>query len=144
MKRMTLVFMACLLLGADEAKKDQEKMQGTWAVVGIEQEGKKGKEEDLKKADLRLTIKGTNFNYTALGNEVMSGTITLDSAKKPPRIDATGKDESGKEEKTLGIYEFSGDTLRVCFVPAGNERPEKFETKAGTKVALITYKRVPK
>ena len=31
----------------------------------------------------------------------------------------------------LGIYELKGETMRVCFDPAGKERPKHFKPKEG-------------
>jgi len=48
----------------------------------------------------------------------------------------------GMAAATTGIYELDGDTLRVCFVPQGEQRPTEFVSKPGTKVTIIEYKRV--
>jgi hypothetical protein len=44
----------------------------------------------------------------------------------------------------LGIYEISGDTLKVCFDPEGKKRPTEFKTAAGSQTTLAVYKRVKK
>lgn len=131
-----------LVVRADEKKGDLKAMQGTWQVVAVEQGGKKGPEEDLKKADPRLTIDGNKFEYKSGEKKLAHGTFTLDEKKTPPTIDVDGKGADGKEQKTVGIYELKGDTMRVCFVHAGEDRPKEFKTEEGKKHALITYKRV--
>jgi uncharacterized protein (TIGR03067 family) len=142
--KLLLVLTAGLLLGADDKKDDLKKMEGVWEVGSIEQGGKKSPEDKIKEADLRLHITGNKFIYKAAGQTVMEGTFEIGSDKNPKTLDVKGKDPSGKEEKTVGIYQMDGDTMRVCFVPEGSDRPAKFETKEGTKAALIVYKRVKK
>src|SRR5262245_53436088 len=58
MKRVLLVLAAGILVAATDPKDDLKKMQGTWQVVGHELGGKKATDEQLKTADLRLTIDG--------------------------------------------------------------------------------------
>jgi uncharacterized protein (TIGR03067 family) len=138
-----------LLLGAGAAAKGDDKkgdtkdldaMQGTWEIASIEQAGMKVPAEEIKKANVRLVIKGDKFTYKMGDTATGEGSFKLDPEKKT--LDATGKGAGGKEEKTLGIYELKGDELRVCFVPEGETRPTKFEAKEGTKAVIITYKRV--
>ena len=43
-----------------------------------------------------------------------------------------------------GIYEISGDTLKVCFDPEGKKRPTEFKTEAGAPTVLVVHKRVKK
>jgi uncharacterized protein (TIGR03067 family) len=45
----------------------------------------------------------------------------------------------------LAIYEFiNDDEYRICFAPAGKERPKEFSTKAGSGHFLHTWKRLKK
>jgi uncharacterized protein (TIGR03067 family) len=43
----------------------------------------------------------------------------------------------------LGIYEISGDTLKVCFDPEGKKRPTQFKSASGSQT-LVVHKRVKK
>ena len=44
--------------------------------------------------------------------------------------------------KTLqAIYQLDGDTMKVCYAPAGQDRPTAFDTKDKPGYALIVYKR---
>jgi uncharacterized protein (TIGR03067 family) len=139
--RVLLVLAAGVLVAAAEPKDDQKKMQGDWHVVGMERGGQKAPEEDLKKLDMRLTIDGNKFKYTVGGKASDEGTFTL---SKDNQLDAVGTNPDGKEHKTVGIYEIKGDTMRVCLVPDGETRPEKFATKEGEKTMILTYKRAKK
>jgi uncharacterized protein (TIGR03067 family) len=51
-------------------------------------------------------------------------------------------DEEGNTIR--GIYEFEGDTMRLCLQhPQGTERPLSFESSAEKKTTLLTLQRVP-
>jgi uncharacterized protein (TIGR03067 family) len=54
--------------------------------------------------------------------------------------------ESGtlKGKVLRGIYELTGDKMRVCFGPADGERPGEFDTKKGKGRAMVHYERVKK
>jgi uncharacterized protein (TIGR03067 family) len=143
-RKLLLVLAVGFLLGAEGKEDALKKMQGEWQVIGLEGEGRKAAEAEVKKADYRLFINGNKFTYKIAGKDSLEGTIEINPDKNPKTLDAKGKSPDGKEEKSVGIYEIDGDTMRVCFVPEGTERPTKFETKAGSKAAIITYQRVKK
>jgi hypothetical protein len=44
----------------------------------------------------------------------------------------------------LGIYEFEGDTLKVCFDPTGKKRPTEFKSEPGSGNFVNVHKRVKK
>ncbi len=140
---LMMVLAAGLLVTADDdaKKKELEQMQGVWQVVGVESNGEKAPKERVEKANLRLTIKGNKYVYKAGDKDVGEGSFEIDVAKNPKTIDFSGTTKDGKVEKTIGIYELKGDTMRVCFVPADEERPKELATKAGAKATIMEYKR---
>src|SRR4051812_14934800 len=73
---------------AEDAKKDLEKMQGTWLLVAGERDGKKFTEEEVKKT--KLIIKGDTFRIpkSDVGTS-QEGTFKIDPSKKPKEIDST-------------------------------------------------------
>jgi uncharacterized protein (TIGR03067 family) len=124
----------------DDAKKELEKWQGTWTLVGAEEKGQKASDEDLKKVPVTLVIKDDKFTIK-FGDQMMEGTFKLDPAKKPKAYDAKGTDAQGNTHQSIGIYEIDGDMLKVCFVQADKERPKEFKTGATSEAALHTYKK---
>ena len=73
------------------------------------------------------------------------GTITLDPAKKPKRIDLTTRNGGPFKGRNLpGIYEFNGDTIVLCLNSENPGRPEKFEAPEKTRLMLLTFKREKK
>ena len=99
--------------------------------------------EHLK--EMKFEIKDGG-NYTAQVGELKDdATFTVDPAKKPREMDVkpNGGPQKGKLVKV--IYKQDGDTLTMCY---DHDKPEnrqsKFESKEGTTVLLVTYKREKK
>lgn len=99
-------------LETKEDKSDLKKLEGAWVVVGIEELGKRGTDEEVKKEDLRFTFAGNKVTVRLGKNEKpQEGTFTIDAAKKPKHIDMKAGDL-----KIRGIYAIDGDTLKMCLV----------------------------
>jgi uncharacterized protein (TIGR03067 family) len=127
-----------LLLAADApddaAKKDLDKLQGTWTVVAMETEGKKLPEEAYK--GVKIIVEK---NKMTMGKDGKSdaATIVLDPSKEPKWIDATGKEG----ETLLGIYQLDGDDLKIVLSKKEGDRPKAFATKADQDYGLFMLKR---
>jgi uncharacterized protein (TIGR03067 family) len=146
---LTTLSVALLLAAApdpkDDAKKDQEALQGTWRPVSSEQGGKDQTDEAK---DHTLTFEKDTFTVKK-GDEVrVKGTFKLDPSKKPKAIDMTvtqGPRDDDKGKELHGIYELDKDTLKWCTSePGGEARPKGFATKEGTKDLLVTLKKEKK
>jgi uncharacterized protein (TIGR03067 family) len=129
--------------GGDDAKKDLQAMDGTWAVTVHEKDGVKTPDELNQKLKMRLVIKEGKYVVSSDDKEVTRGSIKLDAAKKPREIDATDEGTS-KGTVLKGIYELSGDEMKVCFGAPGEERPKEFKTSDKSPSVLLGYKRVKK
>jgi len=116
----------------EDAAKDKEKLQGTWQVVGGEEQGEKIADAKLKMADMRFIIDGDKIRK----EKGKGGTFKLDPTKKPKEIDL-----SDDKETVKGIYSLDGDTLKFCVASAGNDRPTDFTTKKGDGRGLFVLKR---
>jgi uncharacterized protein (TIGR03067 family) len=141
MRAKLLVVLVVGLLAAaeqkDDAKKEQDKLQGTWAAV---EGGPPGGQ--LTFAGDKFTIRDTKEN-----KDVAKGTFKVDPSKKPKTIDMTVTEDSEggkyKGKTSLGIYELDGDQLKWCAnEPGKTERPKEFVKEAsGDRYLLITFKR---
>jgi uncharacterized protein (TIGR03067 family) len=141
-----LLLSAAVLLAAGFATADDDpeppkrgldKLQGEWEMVSLETRGKKG--GNLK---TRLTVKGAQW---ILGGNPKKGgnppVIKVDASKKPMTIDLYPANSNRPTWR--GIYKLEGDTLTLCRVQGGKDRPTKFETTEEAGV-LVVWKRVKK
>jgi len=141
MRWQTLVVLAAgFLVAADEPKDDAVKkewkaLQGNWTVVSIEVNGTKVPEDKI--GGREAAFKGDQYSI-----HDFRLVVKIDPTKKPKTMDMDGKDGNGKPLSMTGIYELSGDTLKICFAkPGTKERPVQFKTRPKTGESLIVYKR---
>src|SRR6059058_1957276 len=130
---LTVLVTGLLLAGdapKDDAKKDQEALQGTWRSVSGEHSGKELGEDANK---FRLTFEKDTVVYEKDGLiTTYKAKFKVDPTKNPKTIDLTvteflGKAED-KGETVLGIYELDKDNLKWC-MGGSKERPKGFSTK---------------
>ena len=118
----------------EETERDQKRIQGTWQAVSGEVAGQNLPKQRVE--DLTIAFAGEKVTVTT-SNGSRESTYRLDAAKKPRTIDLT--DENGRTAP--GIYEFEGDTLRICVNQGGSERPTSFGTKPDTRLRLYVFQR---
>src|SRR5262249_14392863 len=96
-------------------------------------------------------LEGIKLTVTAEGkwqlkkddNVILEGTGKLDPSKKPKAADWKITTEGELKDKTaLGIYDVDKDTGKHCF--GSDRRPEKCESKEGSKITSAVLKRVKK
>jgi RNA polymerase sigma factor (sigma-70 family) len=114
---------------AQKPKRDLEKMQGAWEVVYWKEWGRETFVEERNFAFPRLEnhyfIRGSSVVIRDRG-KILEGTIKLNSTTEPKKIDVViGKGS----EMRLGIYQFDGEKLKVCWAGWDRQRPEKFGGK---------------
>jgi uncharacterized protein (TIGR03067 family) len=134
-----LVVGAVSAQGQDDGKKELEKLKGTWTVTEMIRDGK----ENANAKDDTATFDGTKLTIkTKTGGHL--ATVKLDAGKKPMVMDMTPDDGAMKGKVHLGIFEISGDTLKMCFSLPDKPRPASFESKEGSGTMSITLKREKK
>jgi uncharacterized protein (TIGR03067 family) len=95
----TLVALAPLTRAQDDpAGKELKKLQGAWALVGLEADGKKFPEAKVRAMKARLTVTGHKFTFTT-GEDTIPGTITLDPTKRPGHVAGSVTTPGGTEQK---------------------------------------------
>jgi uncharacterized protein (TIGR03067 family) len=117
--------------GADVLKQ----IQGTWKFTEHQADGKSASKEELSK--MKITFTGDKWVVQQDGKSIQAGTHKFDPSKKPGHVDAAVSEGEGKGTTMLGIYEITGDTMKVCFDQAGKQRPASFAAKAGLLLATV-------
>ena len=110
------------------AKKDLERLQGTWRLISAMEDGNSLAGDKVK--ETTIIIKDDTFRFPQLAEDATSkaGTVKLDATKKPKQMGTV----STEKEVMLGIYELEGDSYKVCFAPVGKPRPSEFSSKSGS------------
>ena len=151
--RIALVTLFCALVltasggtgarAGDQAdvEKELKKFQGTWTFESVEAGGKNLPADQFK--GITVTFEGDKYAVKKGDEVVEAATQKLDPSKSPKTLDAKVTDGPNKGAVILGIYEISGDTLKVCFDPEGKKRPTEFKGKSGAQT-LVVHKRVKK
>lgn len=136
-RTLLLVCAAGLLIAADakdDAKEDLKKFQGTWETT-TEINGE-------TMPDKATVILKDNKYIVKLGDKVVDeGTFKLDAGTKPRSIDSTAEIGPGKGKSILGIYEFDGDSIKICFAGPGKDRPKEFSAKKGSDNVVYSMKK---
>jgi uncharacterized protein (TIGR03067 family) len=129
--------------GDDQAdvEKELKKLQGAWTFESVEVGGKEQPAAEFK--DMTVTFEGAKFTVKKGSDVIQVGTDKLDLSKSPKTVDVTVVEGLNKGAVMLGIYEISGDTLKVCFDPEGKKRPTEFKSASGSQT-LVVHKRVKK
>ena len=123
----------------DQAKKELEKLQGTWVAVHLEADGQAAPEAEAKKFKVLIEKDKITFNPET---EKRTSTIQLDLSKQPKIMLVTPSDGPEKGKTLTAIYSLDQDTLKICLnnIPGGPP-PAKFETKSDKGLRLLILKR---
>jgi uncharacterized protein (TIGR03067 family) len=137
MFRLALTTATCFLLlpaawaddKEDSIKKEVEKFQGEWKLVGQD--------------EITLKFKGNEYEFNA--GEAEKGKMKFNPATKPAQVDVDIKEGNDAGKKQVGIYEFKGDKVTFCFAAAGQtKRPTKFERSEDDSILLFEFQKVKK
>lgn len=146
----SLAALAVALVAADapkdDAKKDLDKLQGTWTIASATYDGADLPNDLASK--LSFHIKGDQF--TVKGDEetvkeYKTITLKLEPATTPRSVDFVVGQGSEKGNTIEGIYEITGpDEFKVAAKLDAKERPTEFKSPENSHIALITFKRQSK
>jgi uncharacterized protein (TIGR03067 family) len=93
----------------------------------------------LQSAQILIAIVNEARNEFGTAGPIGTGTFKLDPSAMPKTIDSSPAADPSKP--ILGIYEFEGETLKICNAQPGKSRPSDFEAKAGSGHTLIVWQR---
>jgi len=136
---MAVGLLTSLGLVQNASEKELDKLQGTWTVVSMTNDGKAASAEHIK--GIRFIVKGHDYSLQG-GEDNYRGKLTLDASQRPAKIDASFIDTSGVEKGVAqGIYEVDGAQLKISWREQGGNRPGQFASTAGSKVRAMVLKR---
>ncbi len=69
------------------------------------------------------------------------GTVVVGETGSPKSFDLRFEEGPEKGNTSLGIYELTGDTWKICLTTRGDQRPKEFAAPPGTGIALETLQR---
>ena len=135
----------------EAAKRELQKLRGTWELVSAQHGGKDVTKE--MKAGFRITFRDHLWLTEFDGRQPFaegSDTLTVDPAKSPKEFMRVYKGHIGfgardqpVQIELPGIYEIDGDRLKLCWAVGGKGgRPRAFATEAGSEHLFLTLKRV--
>jgi uncharacterized protein (TIGR03067 family) len=124
----------------DANRHDMEMLQGDWQVVSMTFDGDRIADDEAQV--LFRSVKGEEYSLFQFDKVLAKGALKIDANQRPKCIDdqPTQKDRKPR----LGIYEFDGDRLRMCFAAPGSPRPKEFVSKPDSGVSLTVWERVKK
>src|SRR5262249_41905445 len=133
-------------------KTDEERFEGTWAVVSFEENGKNVLEGAGKK--VKWVIRNGMVFLTSEGSDkvdwVGASFEKVEPMTSPKSVNWSWMALGHGGEDKKGIYQFEGDRLTVCYgAERPYDRPTEFSAKAGSRQGLIvlsleTRKRDPR
>jgi RNA polymerase sigma factor (sigma-70 family) len=121
----------------DADRRDRKKFESRWSIESVETGGA---DETASPAavlkECRYTFQGDKYLLKRGNQTVEEGAFRIDPTKTPAAFDL----KSGNANELVpGIYEFDGETLKLCFPTSGKDRPTEF--KGGNGNALLVLKR---
>jgi uncharacterized protein (TIGR03067 family) len=122
-----------------ETKQELDRLQGNWILESVETKGNLLPKDKI--AQNVLVIKGDSFVTMREGKVLAEATFRIDPAKNPKWIEQVFKNKEGKLVVRPGIYDLTGDTLRLAF---DRERPKELKTTSESSLNITLYKREKK
>ena len=135
------IVLAGSLARASSSPDDRAASAGSWDVVAVVMSGRP---VDPKIASMLQVAYREDGSWTVLfkGLAVGEGTSVNDAETSPKTFEMqTLGGTKTPPRKYSGIYRLEGDTRQLCFVIAGQPRPDDFTSPRGSGRILVKLKR---
>jgi uncharacterized protein (TIGR03067 family) len=128
----------------DDSATDLARLQGTWNLISVLDEGSPAPPEALKGAT--AVFAGDKMTLVSPdGRDRTEYSVKLDASKTPKTIDLTPLAGSFKDQTNKAIYDLQGDVLRICQPEKPSQpRPAAFDAPVGSSQNLMTLKKAAK
>jgi uncharacterized protein (TIGR03067 family) len=113
-------------------------LEGTWLFTSLEVEGS-GLSTSVFSSS-RFILDGDRFRMESI-EATYEGIFDIDVEVTPYTIDIDFVEGPEAGHSSYGIYELTGDDLKICLGLTGSPRPFDFRTTAGSGHALETLRR---
>lgn len=124
--------------GADSV--NAKDLVGSWTCVSATIDGRPLAQDTAK--ELRLTLTADRYK-TERGEQVLfDSTYKVNASKTPAEIDMIGTEGDLNGKIAPGILKLDGDTLTMCYVMPGKDRPAAFDSQPNSGATLAVWKRM--
>ena len=122
---------ACQVFTEPAKMTDLEKLQGTWVEATCEWEGQ-AVVFDNQRPRWTRTIKGNrSFMVDENGGAIHDLTFSLKPGRSPKAIDVEVTQGPDSGQTNVGIYQFDGNSLKICWTIAGPRAPDGIHNQTG-------------
>lgn len=110
-------------------------LAGTWVTVArFDQDGKAERLGEADPQRFQLTFRDDRVTMTSK-RASFEAAVRVDNTANPKRLTLTRKRRNGRVDAFDGIYELTGDKLRLCLAGPGDPLPEDFRSGPGIEIA---------
>ena len=127
---------ACRVGFIADSAGDTRTWQGTWRLVACTYDGAP------QMADMEWIVDGDHYTIRLNGQSHEDPyTFTLDASRKHIDVFHHETPPGTYGGSLKGIYEISGDSLKVCYDLTGQRYPESFDANRGSRRVLYQFRR---
>lgn len=128
---------------ADEpgASKTDPRLAGIWVIESGVNNGQPISDQELEGART-IVRENAIVSYDRDAKIKYRCLYYFDESKTPNTIDMVSTMQRDNDAKAPGIYKVENSSWTLCYNYGGTERPEKFESKEGSKLMLLKLKRL--
>jgi uncharacterized protein (TIGR03067 family) len=128
----------------EDAKKSLEKLQGTWEIIEVVNDGHRMPQEKVKGG--KVWFNGDEMTIKEYNNDEnpRKFRIRLNPNRYPKAIDMIALNRWAQGTIIPAIYWLQADSLKLCSpnIPDAKERPKQLKSEEGSKVILLILRRV--
>jgi len=126
----------CRTLSTGNSVDDTKKIQGTWKLVGSTYDG------GPQMADMEWIVDGDHYTIRLDGQQHRDPYFfKLDASRRQIDVFHHETPPGTYGGKLKGIYEISGDSLKVCFDLTAQQYPKSFDASRTSRRLIYEFRR---